>query len=84
MKIKSSVEWPEIERALVDKLSAVSYNPDFAKLLRNIRAMVTELSKQEVTARRQHSPKICVEALDKVNGAIDQLDKYIMLAILME
>jgi hypothetical protein len=46
--------------------------------------MVTELSKTEVDARRKRMQSTIDEKIDKINQAIDNLEKILVIANLMK
>jgi hypothetical protein len=81
MKIKYAVDFQELE--LKRELDSVGYNPDLKKMYANIATMVTELSKMEVSARRLNKDTYTQPHVDKINQAIDHLEKLILMAKLM-
>jgi hypothetical protein len=81
MKIKYAVDFQELE--LKRELDSVGYNPDLKKMYTNIATMVTELSKMEVSARRLNKDTYTQPQVDKINQAIDHLEKLILMAKLM-
>ena len=83
MKIKTALDWPQVAAVINTDLSSIGYNPDLKKMFRNIEGMVTELSKLEVDARRTHSTKYLTPVIDKINQAVDHLEKLILMARLM-
>jgi hypothetical protein len=46
--------------------------------------MVTELSKLEVNGRRLRTTNFTQELVDKINKAIDHLEKLILMGLLMK
>jgi hypothetical protein len=46
--------------------------------------MVNDLSRVAVDARRTRNSRIIVDKLTEINGAIEQLEKLIMYAILID
>lgn len=83
MKIDNSLEWSDVRSSLVNQLDSIGYNPDLRKMLKNIDIMVSELSKSEVDARRTRHMSYTNEQKDKVNKAIDHLEKLLLIAKLM-
>jgi hypothetical protein len=83
MRIDSSLDWWKIEIELTNQVDSIGYNPDLAKMLKNIDVMVDDLSKSEVEARRTHVQHYAKVKLDKVNNAIDHLEKLLLIAKLM-
>jgi len=79
MKIESSADWSEVERHLSSLMSLVDYNSDVVKMQRNIGRMVSELSRQEVEARRLKNPRYLDSQLLKINQAINNLEKWILM-----
>jgi hypothetical protein len=53
------------------------------KLLKNIDGMIETLSRLEVEARRTKNIARSDEQLQKINGAVDTLEKWIMMAELL-
>lgn len=84
MKIHSATEWSKVHDALKVELRRINYNPDLHRLLKNIDAMVGDLSRLEVDARRTRSYTSVNETLDQINRAIVQLDKLIVLAMMTQ
>lgn len=82
MKIKHAIDFQSLD--LKRELDSIGYNPDLKKMYNNITNMVTELSKLEVTARRLNRDSYTVHLLEKINGAIDHLEKLILMAKLMK
>ena len=83
MQIQTSLDWDPIFKQLADNLHKLSYNPDLYKMLNNIDDMVQELSRKEVDARRIRKPEYTKEQVDKINKAIDQFEKLLIIASLM-
>ena len=83
MIISSSLAWDNISGHLVTELKAIDYNPDLWKMFKNIDQMVGDLSRLEVDARRTRVQHYTKEQLDKINGAIDHLEKLLLIAKLM-
>jgi hypothetical protein len=83
VKIDNSLEWMTVKSELNSQLEDIGYNPDLRKMLRNIDTMVVELSKLEVTARRTKHNSYSNEQKNKINKAIDHLEKLLLMAKLM-
>jgi len=84
MKIQLATDWQEVHTKLRIELDSVGYNPDLRKMLENITAMVTALSKLEVEARRIKRYTYTEELVLKINQAIDHLEKLVLMAKLMK
>lgn len=84
MEIKSWADWPEVDRELTNQIRLIDYNPDLHKMKRNLDAMVTELNKAEVEARRIKNYRYLEPQLAQVNGAIAQLEQWIFLLLLRQ
>ena len=82
MKIKYAIDFQSLD--LKRELDSIGYNPDLKKMYNNITNMVTELSKLEVTARRINRDNYTNPLLEKINLAIDHLEKLILMAKLMK
>ena len=82
MKIKHAIDFQTLD--LKRELDSIGYNPDLKKMYNNITNMVTELSKLEVTARRINRDSYTSPLLEKINVAIDHLEKLIIMAKLMK
>ena len=83
MKIETSLDWEDIQDSLNSQLESIGYNPDLRKMLKNIDVMVSQLSKLEVEARRTYKTTYSDIEKDKINKAIDHLEKLLLMAKLM-
>ena len=83
MKIETALDWQEVSAQIRRDLDRVGYNPDLKKMFNNIQLMVTELSKLEVNGRRLRTTNFTQELVDKINKAIDHLEKLILMGLLM-
>lgn len=83
VKIENSLEWSDVRSSLVKQLDSIGYNPDLRKMLKNIDSMVIEFSKLEVEARRTRKTTYSDNQKDKINKAIDHLEKLLLMAKLM-
>jgi hypothetical protein len=84
MKIQTALDWQDVSMQLRKDLDRVGYNPDLRKMFNNIQIMVTELSKLEVNGRRIKSTDFTQTQVDKLNKAIDHLEKLILMGLLMK
>lgn len=84
MKIETSLDWEDIQDKLNDQLESIGYNPDLRKMLKNIDIMVSQLSKLEVESRRTYKTTYSDIEKDKINKAIDHLEKLLLMAQLMK
>lgn len=80
--INSSIEWAQVEIALSRKASTLTYGADVKKMIGNIQAEITELSRAEVLSRTGHS-NLAQEILTKVNNDINLVEEYLLVAALM-
>ena len=83
MEIKQATDWQTVSTKIRRELNDIKYNPDLYKMLKNIDAMVTEVSKLEVTHRRTTTRTVLTEKLADTNKAITHLEKLILMAKLM-
>jgi len=84
MKIKTALDWQEVSIQISKDLNSIGYNPDLKKMFNNIQLMVTELSKLEVNGRRIRSTDYTQNQVEKINKAIDHLEKLILMGLLMK
>lgn len=83
MKIQHAIDFQNISDSLRRDLRSIGYNPDLNRMYLNIEKMVSELSKLEVTARRNPKSHLTDERVREINKAIDHLEKLILTAKLM-
>ena len=83
MKIESSLDWAIISSGLNSQLHKLDNNTDLIKMCKNIDSMVSTLSRLEVEARRTHIEHYIKPQVDKINKAISQLEKLLLIAKLM-
>jgi hypothetical protein len=81
--IKTSLDWENRRQELMTQMRKLDYAPDLRRMLKNIDTMVVELSKLEVESRRTKSTTRSDGQLRRINESIDALEKWLMLAILM-
>jgi len=84
MKIETALDWQEVSAQIRRDLDRVGYNPDLKKMFNNIQLMVTELSKLEVNGRRLRTINYTQSQVEKINKAIDHLEKLILMGLLMK
>jgi len=84
MKIETALDWQEVSMQIRRDLNSIGYNPDLKKLFDNIQLMVTELSKLEVNGRRLRVTNFTQNQVEKINKAIDHLEKLILMGLLMK
>ena len=84
MQIQTSLDWEKVGTELTVQLNRLPYNNDLKKLIHNIDIMIVDLSKAEVKARRIHKPEYTKDKVDKINKAIDQFEKWLLIAELMK
>lgn len=61
------------------ELGELPYNADLRRYLKNIDALVTELSRKEVIARRHRSNTILIDDLTKINNSLNHLRNLILV-----
>lgn len=83
MTLTQALDWQTIGTSLRKDLSKVAFNPDLKNLLNNIEGMVRELSKEEVIARQTRRNYHLGSHVDKINKAINHLEKLILIAQIM-
>jgi hypothetical protein len=84
MKIQTALDWQEVSIQISKDLHSIGYNPDLKKMYDNIQFMITELSKLEVNGRRIRSTDYTQSQVEKINKAIDHLEKLILMGLLMK
>ena len=84
MKIETALDWQEVSIQMSKDLNSIGYNPDLKKMFNNIQLMITELSKLEVNGRRIRSTNYTQNQVEKINKAIDHLEKLILMGLLMK
>jgi hypothetical protein len=84
MKIETALDWQQASIQISKDLNSIGYNPDLKKMFNNIQLMVTELSKLEVNGRRIRSTDYTQNQVEKINKAIDHLEKLILMGLLMK
>jgi hypothetical protein len=80
--IKVSTDWNSYEEGLLHKTRGLSYEKDVRKMIENIRAEITKLSKAEVEDRRSKSHK-ARDILEKINQDIEMVEEYLVIAALL-
>jgi len=83
MKIETSLDWDSVSNELTTQFANLPYNPDLRKMFKNIETMVGQLSKLEVESRRTRHTSYSDEQKNKINKAIDHLEKLLLMAKLM-
>jgi hypothetical protein len=84
MKIETALDWQEVSIQISKDLNSIGYNPDLKKMFNNLQLMVTELSKLEVDGRRLRAKNYTQNQVEKINNAIDHLEKLILMGLLMK
>ena len=83
MTINSAIEGRTVCDQLDAELHKLRHNPDLRKMLRNIENMVTEISKKEVMCRQSRNIRLLEEPLQRLNSAVEHLQKLILIAQLI-
>lgn len=81
--LQQSLDYSQYRDKLASQIQAVPYSRELRLMLANIDAMVTELSKAEVVARRQHRGISELPELKRVNSAIEELEKWLIMGALI-
>ncbi len=84
MKIQTSIDWYDISSEIKSQMNNIGYNRDIYKIYQNISNMVEELSKLEINKQAKRKEHLIDEHLSKINNAIDVLEKYLLMALLMK
>lgn len=84
MEIKLALDWQTISANLRKQLSTINYNPDLKQMLDNIDKMVNDLSRAEVIARQTKRTYHLEGHREKINKAINHLEKLILIAKVMD
>ena len=84
MNVKTAIDGRTVCDELRRDLSSIRYNPDLRKMLKNIEGMLTDISKKEVICRQSRQSFILEGPLASLNQSIDQLQKLILVAKLMD
>ena len=84
MKIETALDWQQVSAKIRGDLHSLGYNPDLQKMFNNLQLMVTELSKLEVDGRRIRAKDYTQNQVEKINKAIDHLEKLILMGLLMK
>lgn len=81
-KINSSLDWAEVETALLNQTRDLMFRNNVVKMIRNIKPSITELSKEEVLLKRGRNQR--AEALvEKINNDIEMVEEFILVAALI-
>jgi len=84
MKIETSLDWGQARQELLTQIQSLSYNSDLRKMLRALDDMVGKLSQIEVESRRTKNNTKSAERIAQINNAIENLEQWITMAMLME
>ena len=80
--IKTSLYWSAYETNLLRKTKKLAHGKEVRKMIVNIHAEVTKLSKAEVELR--HGNKHATEEiLVKINNDIEMVEEYLLVAALI-
>lgn len=84
MRVKNSLDWDTVSAQLRSQMHTAppTCRKDLARMIGAIEGMVQRLANEEVELRRNRkdtSPKQ-QNLLDRINQAIDDFDKWLMLA----
>jgi hypothetical protein len=80
--IKTSLDWSRYETNLLRKTQKLAHGKEVRKMIENIRAEVTKLSKAEVELR--HGKKHATDdILIRINENIELVEEYLLVAALI-
>lgn len=82
MEIKTSADWPNVERVLIDQMRSIKHNRDINQMKRNVEKMISDLNRAEVDARRIKNFKYLEPKIKEINEAIAVLETMIFVLIL--
>lgn len=82
MEIKTINDWFEVERELTQRIRSLGYNPDLAKMKRNLDEMIRDLSRAEVEARRTKNSRYLQTRIDDINRTIESIEHWILMLVL--
>ena len=87
MEIANSLEWPKVETDLRDRIATLpqfSDRKEMHLLVRNVGTLVSELSIEELKARRSasHSMRVVNEKLVQINEMIVNIDGWLLMKCL--
>jgi hypothetical protein len=83
MEIKHALDWQSVSADLRKQLGTINHNPDLKQMLKNIDLMVNDLSRAEVVARQTRRTYHLESHREKINKAINHLEKLILIAQVM-
>lgn len=83
-RFETAIEASKVIDELHRQLRTINYNKDLHKYLKNCQNLVSELGSAEVKARQSHRSSLTHEPRDKLESAIDYLEKMIIIAKLSE
>lgn len=81
--IQQSIDYSDYRAKLLGQIKALPYSRELRMMLDNIDKMVTDLSRAEVYARRNHKTVSDLPELDRVNKAIQELEKWLVMGALL-
>jgi hypothetical protein len=82
MEIKTIDDWFDVERELQRQIRSIGYNPDLFKMKRNLDAMITDLSRASVEARRGSNYGQIESKLNEINRSIQSIEHWILMLVL--
>ena len=84
-KIQTSMDWAEVQRRIEAPIHSMKrYNHEMWNISHNIGLMVKQLSKEEVTCRRQQrQTRQHAEMVDKINEEIANYERMLTFAVLL-
>jgi hypothetical protein len=82
VEIKTINDWFEVDKELVRQIRGVGYNPDLAKMKRNLDEMIRDFSRAEVEARRTKNYHYLQPRIDNINRSIESLEHWILMLVL--
>jgi len=84
VRVNTSLDWEGVRAELMAQINSISYNNDLRKMIKAVDSMVADLSKFEVDARRTRNTGHCTNKVLQINEAVENIEKWIVMAILLE
>lgn len=79
MKIKSSLDWPEVKTELITQAAIVIHYPEISKIIRNLDNEIKRLGNEEIHARITGHDRRAKEMVDAINNIIETLENHLLL-----
>lgn len=81
MELKTSLDWHQIEKELINSISNLEplRRKEAMRLINNLGVVIKELSKLEVIYRKQPNSQKIVETVNQINKSIEEIRNIILL-----